>query len=146
MSKKTPHLTAILTRAATRKRNTIPFKVSENLSSTAEYRPSSIPSFLSRLSTFKLSTYANKAPAVDAVAAAKCGWINDGKDRLICGICDISWVVAGKEGLGRDAGEKVGSNGFLILILRDSQCPGGETESFSGRDAQGGLPLENTPV
>ncbi len=73
------------------------------MSGNVEYRPSSISSFLSRLSTFKLATYANKPPALDAVAASKCGWVNDGKDRLLCGICNASWVVAGKDGMSRDA-------------------------------------------
>ena len=70
----------------------------------SEYRPSSTSSFLSRLSTFKLTTYANKPAAIDAVAAAKCGWVNDGKDRLVCGICGVSWVVANKDGMNREAG------------------------------------------
>ncbi|KAF9061424.1 C3HC zinc finger-like-domain-containing protein [Rhodocollybia butyracea] len=73
------------------------------LSPLADYRPSSIQSFLGRLDTFKLATYANKPTSLDAVAAAKCGWVNDGKDRLVCGICSTSWVVAGKEGMTRDA-------------------------------------------
>ncbi|KAF8896576.1 C3HC zinc finger-like-domain-containing protein [Infundibulicybe gibba] len=107
LSKSTPHLTAILSRAATRTRAAFPFKFTAPPTplapSPAEYRPSSIPSFLSRLATFKLATYANKPPAVDAVAAAKCGWVNDGKDRLVCGLCGVSWVLAGREGLGRDA-------------------------------------------
>jgi C3HC zinc finger-like len=111
LSKKTPHLTAILARAASHTRKALPIKFSGRASSTAplqhstlEYRPSSIPSFLSRLATFKLATYSNKPPAIDAVAASKCGWINDGKDRLVCGICNVSWVVAGREGMGREAG------------------------------------------
>jgi len=117
LSKTTPHLTAILTRAATRTRKALPFKFPGHPSSSttpllsiAEYRPSSIPSFLARLATFKLATYSNKPPAIDAVAASKCGWINDGKDRLVCGICNVSWVVAGRDGLNRDAGKKVGFN------------------------------------
>lgn len=115
LSKSTPHLTAILTRAATRTRKALPFTFSSTppppLPATAEYRPSSIPSFLARLATFKLVTYANKPPQLDAVAASKCGWINDGKDRLVCGLCGVSWVVAGREGMSRDAGEdrQVGS-------------------------------------
>ena len=115
LSKTAPHLAAILARTATRTRKALPFKApgraASNLTpvnSTSEYRPSSIPSFLSRLATFKLSTYANKPAAIDAVAAAKCGWINDDKDRLRCGICDASWVVVGREGMNRDAGKKVG--------------------------------------
>jgi C3HC zinc finger-like len=115
MTKNTPHLTAILKRAASHTRKALPFKTPGNplssttpLNSTTEYRPSSVQSFLSRLATFKLSTYSNKPEAIDAVAASKCGWVNDGKDRLVCGICNVSWVVASKEGMNRDAGKKVG--------------------------------------
>ncbi|KAJ7178579.1 hypothetical protein C8R43DRAFT_942225 [Mycena crocata] len=109
LSKSTPHLTAILARAANRTRKALPFPQKNSppppLPPTAEYRPSHIPSFLARLATFKLTTYANKPPQLDAVAAAKCGWTNDGKDRLVCGLCGVSWVVAGREGMARDAGE-----------------------------------------
>lgn len=110
--KNTPHLDAILSRAASRTKSSFSFRSpsfspspTPFLPATSEYRPSSLPSFLSRLSTYKLSTYANKPVAIDAVAASKCGWINDGKDRLVCGLCNASWVVAGREGLGRDAGK-----------------------------------------
>lgn len=61
-------------------------------------------SLLERLATYKLNTYANKPPAIDALAAAKRGWVNDGKDRLVCGVCRASWVLAGREGMNRDAG------------------------------------------
>ncbi|KAK7454599.1 hypothetical protein VKT23_011351 [Stygiomarasmius scandens] len=109
LSRNTPHLSAILSRAATRTRRAMPFRTERptkspiSSSPLVDYRPSSITSFLTRLSTFKLSTYANKPPAIDAVAAAKCGWVNDGKDRLVCGLCDVSWVVAGRDGMTRDA-------------------------------------------
>jgi len=112
-TKSTPHLSAILARAASRTKHTFSFKApfqnatpAPPLPATAEYRPSSLQSFLSRLATYKLTTYANKPPSIDAVAASKCGWINDGKDRLVCGLCNASWVVAGREGLNRDAGKK----------------------------------------
>lgn len=115
LTKPTPHLTAILSRAAIRTRKALPFKLSGQsspiptpLPSAAEYRPSSIPSFLSRLATFKLTTYANKPPSIDAVSASKSGWINDGKDRLVCGICKVSWVVVGRDGMTKDAGRKAG--------------------------------------
>lgn len=125
-SKNTPHLTAILTRAATRTRKALPSKFSAPspvpaLPPTAEYRPSSIPAFLSRLSTFKLATYANKPPAIDAVAASKCGWINDGKDRLVCGLCTSSWVVAGREGMNRDAGEQFILSKFVKFKFAPSE-------------------------
>ncbi|OJA19255.1 hypothetical protein AZE42_10731 [Rhizopogon vesiculosus] len=89
ISKSAPHLAAIVARAASRSKNkgATPF------------------SFLSRLSTSKLSTYANKPSQIDAVAAAKCGWINDGKDRLVCGICDVLWAIAGRDGMTREAGK-----------------------------------------
>ncbi|KAG5652763.1 hypothetical protein H0H81_003701 [Sphagnurus paluster] len=130
-STSTPHLTAILTRAATRTRKAFPFKFSSSstkpaplLPPTADYRPSSLPAFLLRLATFKLATYANKPPAIDAVAAAKCGWINDGKDSLVCGFCQSSWVVAGRDGMNRD-----GANALLekqrtsLVDMHKNGCP-----------------------
>ncbi|KAI6155705.1 hypothetical protein BKA82DRAFT_17431 [Pisolithus tinctorius] len=69
---------------------------------SSEYRPSLMQSFLSRLATYKLSTYANKPLRIDAVAATKCKRINDGKDRLVCGICDVSWVLAGRDSVARE--------------------------------------------
>lgn len=104
---------AILSRTATRARKANPFKTGSTrpppvLSSSipgAEYSPSSTAAFLARLATYKLTTYANKPPVIDAVAAAKCGWMNEGKDRLVCGICTVSWVLASKEGLHKDAGK-----------------------------------------
>ncbi|KAF8640291.1 hypothetical protein AX16_010186 [Volvariella volvacea WC 439] len=107
LSDKTPKLNAILSRTATRTKKALKLFKSPPpppvLPPTAEYRPSSIPAFLSRLATFKLATYSNKPPAIDAVAAAKCGWVNDGKDRLVCGLCDVSWVLASREGMNKDA-------------------------------------------
>ncbi|KAI0319198.1 C3HC zinc finger-like-domain-containing protein [Amylostereum chailletii] len=106
---KAPHLAAILSRTATKTRKALPNALARLRStrtaspSAADYRPSSTPAFLVRLATFKLSTYANKPPTIDAVSAAKCGWINDGKDRLVCGICNSSWVVVGREGMNRQA-------------------------------------------
>ncbi|KAF7330464.1 hypothetical protein MVEN_02485500 [Mycena venus] len=94
------------------------------LPATAEYRPSSIPSFLTRLATFKLATYANKPPQLDAVAAAKCGWTNDGKDRLVCGLCSVSWVVAGREGMSRDAANALVEKQRVSLVeAHKNGCP-----------------------
>jgi C3HC zinc finger-like len=111
---KTPHLASILARTAaktaakTRKAIPTKFRMTTPLSSGStasyEYRPSSTQNLLERLATYKLNTYANKPPAIDAFAAAKCGWVNDGKDRLVCGVCRVSWVLAGREGMNRDAG------------------------------------------
>ncbi|KAF9000706.1 C3HC zinc finger-like-domain-containing protein [Cyathus striatus] len=131
LSKSTPHLSAILNRAATRTKKAFPFRFSTPSSSstlhpppTTEYRPSSLPSFLARLSTFKLSTYSNKPSAIDAVSAAKCGWTNDGKDRLVCAICHASWVVVGREGMSRDAGNALIEKQRLALISTHKEgCP-----------------------
>ena len=109
LSKSAPNLAAILSRTASRTRKAIPIRLGSKLTqnsspSLSDYRPSSTTSFLSRLSTYKLSTYGNKPSAIDAVAAAKCGWINEGKDRLVCGLCGVSWVVASRDGMTREAG------------------------------------------
>jgi hypothetical protein len=112
--KSTPNLSAISSRNASTMRNSVTTKPNAlnemthtqvHPSFTLDYRPSSMPAFLSCLSTFKLSTYGNKPQVIDAVAASKCGWINDGKDRLFCSICQSSWVVVGKEGLTTSAGK-----------------------------------------
>ncbi|KAJ3572549.1 hypothetical protein NP233_g3003 [Leucocoprinus birnbaumii] len=131
LTKPTPHLSAILARATTRTKSLLSLNSSKNshssdltLSSSAEYRPSSIASFLSRLSTFKLATYANKPPQIDAVAASKCGWTNDGKDRLVCGVCGASWVVAGRDGMSRDAANALVEKQRLSLVEAHKRgCP-----------------------
>ncbi|KAF7374993.1 hypothetical protein MSAN_00385400 [Mycena sanguinolenta] len=133
LSKSTPHLSAILARAASRTRKALPFVSSSSsasstlptLPATAEYRPSSIPSFLARLATFKLATYANKPPQLDAVAAAKCGWTNDGRDRLVCGLCAASWVVAGREGMAsKDAASALVEKQRVALVeAHKNGCP-----------------------
>ncbi|EED82177.1 predicted protein [Postia placenta Mad-698-R] len=121
LSKAAPHLAAILARTALRTRKALPFKLAPAApptkgatASTTEYRPSSMQSFLNRLSTFKLATYANKPSAIDAVAAA----------RLVCGICDISWVVAGREGMSRDAANALVEKQRAQLVdMHKDGCP-----------------------
>ncbi|KAF5392201.1 hypothetical protein D9757_001412 [Collybiopsis confluens] len=124
-----PNLSAILLRAAKKTRKAF-YKPGESPASAppssplTDYRPSSVPSFLGRLETFKLATYANKPPTLDSVAAAKCGWINDGKDRLVCGICNASWVIVGKEGMSRDAANALIDKQRLSLVqAHKSGCP-----------------------
>ncbi|KAG8952855.1 hypothetical protein FRC03_011997 [Tulasnella sp. 419] len=73
------------------------------LSSKPPYRPESTQDFLSRLSTFKLTTYHNKPDSINAVAAAKAGWTNDGKDRLVCRYCNASFVLAPTKGMTTEA-------------------------------------------
>ncbi|KAI0303703.1 C3HC zinc finger-like-domain-containing protein [Multifurca ochricompacta] len=127
---KTPHLAAILSRAAAKSRKVLPIKfraptpISSSPTASYEYRPSSTQSFLGRLATYKLNTYANKPTAIDAVAAAKCGWVNDGKDRLVCGICKVSWVLAGREGMNRDAANSLVEKQRIQLVdMHKDGCP-----------------------
>ncbi|KAG2128208.1 C3HC zinc finger-like-domain-containing protein [Suillus cothurnatus] len=125
ISKAAPHLAAILARS--KSKGATPFahpSIPASASLASEYRPSSTQSFLSRLSTYKLATYANKPPQIDAVAAAKCGWINDGKDRLVCGICDVSWVVAGRDGMTREAANVLVEKQRIQLVeMHKDGCP-----------------------
>ncbi|KAI0775329.1 zf-C3HC-domain-containing protein [Trametes elegans] len=131
LSKTAPHLASILNRAATRTRKALPFRIRTMtkpsvITSPAshEYRPSSVTSFLARLSTYKLATYGNKPPAIDAVAASKCGWMNDGKDRLICGICGAAWVVANRDGMTREAANAlVGKQRLQLVEAHEDGCP-----------------------
>ncbi|KAI9057252.1 zf-C3HC-domain-containing protein [Trametes sanguinea] len=131
LSKTAPHLVAILSRTASRTRKALPFRHGQATKPTlsaspsaSEYRPSSTESFLARLSTYKLSTYGNKPPAIDAVAAAKCGWVNDGKDRLVCGICGVSWVVASRNGMTREAANALVEKQRVQLVeAHKDGCP-----------------------
>ncbi|KAI0649379.1 zf-C3HC-domain-containing protein [Trametes meyenii] len=131
LSKTAPHLAAILSRTATRTRKALPFRFGQLTKpttnatpSTSEYRPSSTTSFLNRLSSYKLSTYGNKPPAIDAVAAAKCGWVNDGKDRLVCGICGVSWVIANRDGMTREAANALVEKQRVQLVDAHKEgCP-----------------------
>ncbi|KAN0092853.1 C3HC zinc finger-like domain containing protein [Tylopilus felleus] len=126
VSKSAPHLAAILARSASQSRQVPPTShPSRPLAHPAsEYRPSSTDSFLSRLATYKITTYANKPPQIDAVAAARCGWINDGKDRLLCGMCDVSWVLAGREGMNKDAAHALVEKQRLSLVeMHKDGCP-----------------------
>lgn len=127
---KTPHLAAILARTAAKTRKAIPtkFRMTTPLSSGStasyEYRPSSTQSLLERLATYKLNTYANKPPVIDALAAAKCGWVNDGKDRLVCGVCRVSWVLAGREGMNRNAANALVEKQRIQLVdMHKDGCP-----------------------
>ena len=88
------------------------------LASRPPYRPTSTQDFLTRLSTFKLSTYRDKPRIVDAVAAAKCGWKNDGQDRLACDNCNAAWVVGSTSGMSPDAGTRI----FCLEAYMANQC------------------------
>ncbi|KAF9234113.1 zf-C3HC-domain-containing protein [Melanogaster broomeanus] len=126
VSKSAPHLAAILARSASRSKQALSLKhpSAPPAHSASEYRPSSTQSFLSRIATYKITTYTNKPPQIDAVAAAKCGWINDGKDRLVCGVCDVSWILAGREGMNRDAANALVEKQRVSLVeMHKDGCP-----------------------
>lgn len=78
------------------------------------YRPTSTADFLTRLGAFKLTTYRDKPRVIDAVVAARCGWKNDGVDRLVCDYCLATWVVASTVGMAHEAGE--GSEACLAAL------------------------------
>ncbi|KAI6113391.1 hypothetical protein EV401DRAFT_185708 [Pisolithus croceorrhizus] len=84
LSKSAPHLTAILVHTASRssrsspsnsKTGTFRYPSALLVHATSEYRPSSTKSFPSPFATYKLAKYANQPSQINAVAAAKCGWI-----------------------------------------------------------------------
>ncbi|KAG8213087.1 C3HC zinc finger-like-domain-containing protein [Butyriboletus roseoflavus] len=126
VSKSAPHLAAILARSTSRSKEAPPLNhlSTPPAHSASEYRPSSTDSFLSRLATYKITTYANKPPQIDAVTAARCGWINDGQDRLVCGMCDVSWVLAGREGMKKDAASALVEKQRVSLVeMHKDGCP-----------------------
>ncbi|KAJ1307550.1 hypothetical protein OPQ81_001647 [Rhizoctonia solani] len=89
------------------------------------YRPSSASDFLERLSTYKLSTYRDKPAAIDAVAAARCGWRNEGgKDRLACNVCGAAWIVGNATGMTREAASALIARHVTSLVQNHkSSCP-----------------------
>ncbi|KAF8754119.1 Rsm1-like [Rhizoctonia solani] len=89
------------------------------------YRPASVSDFLERLSTFKLSTYRDKPAAIDAVAAARCGWRNEGgKDRLTCNVCGAAWIVGNATGMTREAASALIARHVTSLVQNHkNSCP-----------------------
>ena len=115
-SSRTPMLTSLLDRSRAKTLSRTSSHSAPNhptishplpLSSRPPYRPTSTVDFLARLATFKLATYRDKSRGTDAVAASRCGWKNDGQDRLVCDNCSAAWVVGSTAGMGRDAGKYV---------------------------------------
>jgi hypothetical protein len=122
----TPTLSAILARRSKKPVSPSSFNPGSISSETLSYgyRPSSTPSFLSRLLTYKLSTYSNKPTPINAVAASRAGWINEGKDRLLCCICHASFVLADRVGLGRVASDMLIEKQKQGLVFNHKEgCP-----------------------
>ncbi|KAF8311966.1 hypothetical protein DL93DRAFT_2082617 [Clavulina sp. PMI_390] len=94
------------------------------LMSRPPFRPTSASDFLARLSTFKLATYRDKPRAIDAVFAARCGWRNDGVDRLVCEWCLATWIVGTTAGLSRDAANTlVERHRVAMTASHKENCP-----------------------
>ncbi|KAG9049118.1 hypothetical protein FS837_011130 [Tulasnella sp. UAMH 9824] len=95
------------------------------LASKPPYRPESSEDFLARLATFRITTYRDKPAEIDAVAAAKAGWVNDGKERLVCGYCTSSWVLASTAGMtSRDAANTLVEKQRVGLVSNHKDfCP-----------------------
>jgi hypothetical protein len=71
--------------------------------SLKSFQPFSSTAFYSRLSTFHLPTFT--ASLFPASSAATCGWINKGRERLLCEECKGAWVVPDTKGLNGKAGQ-----------------------------------------
>lgn len=98
--------------------------------SLTAYSPTSLPHLLSRLTTFRLSTYPPPKPrSLSAPAMALAGWCNQGgKDRLVCGSCGRSWVVstpsAASGGWNGEAGRLLETKVVVsVLEAHDRACP-----------------------
>lgn len=125
-SLRTPRLTALLDKSKSTGHSTHsskpthpPISSPQALVSRPPYRPTSTADFLARLGTFKLTTYRDKPRVIDAVVAARCGWKNDGVDRLVCDYCLATWIVASTTDMSREAGERLGTC-FIVLWLISS--------------------------
>ncbi|GJJ08229.1 hypothetical protein Clacol_002438 [Clathrus columnatus] len=124
----TPTLSALLTRARSKRdiiRPPLHLQPSKMPSVAPEYSPSSTEAFLERLSTFNVSTYPSKPQPIDAVAAAMAGWINEGgRNRLLCSICQVGWIVGGRDGMGKEAAETLVEKQAAHLITNHKEgCP-----------------------
>lgn len=121
-----------------------PISLPYALASKPPYRPDSSSDFLERLATYKLTTYRDKPSEINAVAASKAGWVNDGKERLVCNFCSASWAVAATAGMNREAAatliEKQRSS--LVANHKDfcpwkrAQCDGTATRRSHASDAR----------
>ncbi|KLO17152.1 zf-C3HC-domain-containing protein [Schizopora paradoxa] len=129
IAKTAPHLSSILQRAASKRwrppaSTPAPPVPGSTPGGTSEYSPSSLNSFLTRLATFKLTTYSPKPSAIDAVAASRCGWTNDGKDRLVCSLCHASWTVTSRDGMTKEAANALLQKQISHMVeMHKEGCP-----------------------
>ncbi|KZP00508.1 zf-C3HC-domain-containing protein [Calocera viscosa TUFC12733] len=117
-----PKLKALLEkqRARERARNALPEPVLPDV----PYRPYSYDDFMRRLSTFKLFTYREQREGLDPPSVARCGWVNDGKNRLRCEWCKETWVVQGEKSQSREEAEVLYAKQKQLLIdSHRASCP-----------------------
>ncbi|KIJ52508.1 hypothetical protein M422DRAFT_64965 [Sphaerobolus stellatus SS14] len=121
-----PTLTALLSRTRKNKEPTISPHVPDDSSKMVpDYSPGSTDVFLKRLATYHHSTYSSKPRQIDAVAAAKAGWVNEGgKERLYCSICRVGWVLADRDGMSKEAATSlVDKQAEQLISMHKEGCP-----------------------
>lgn len=90
----------------------------------ATYDPDSRADFLARLQTFKLVTYSSKPSQIDAVAAARCGWFNEGKEQLTCKTCKVTWTMPPRPMSNKEELASLVSQQQAMLVDQHStSCP-----------------------
>ncbi|CDZ97543.1 Zinc finger, C3HC-like [Phaffia rhodozyma] len=70
----------------------------EEQSSLTSFLPFSLAAYTARLSTYTLLSFSS--PAFTPQDASIFGWINKGRNRLVCASCQAAWVVSSFKGLG----------------------------------------------
>lgn len=91
----------------------------------ATYDPDSREEFLKRLQTFKLITYSPKPTEIDAVAAARCGWFNEGgKESLTCKSCKVVWTMPSLHNVSKDQlSETITKHQAMLVDQHKLSCP-----------------------
>ncbi|PVG04456.1 zf-C3HC-domain-containing protein [Serendipita vermifera] len=89
------------------------------------YDPTSRTEFLARLQTFKLMTYSSKPPDIDAVAAARCGWYNEGgKEVLTCKTCSAVWTMPPRNTSNKEElSTLIEKQKAMLIEQHNTSCP-----------------------
>jgi len=110
-----------------------------------DYDPHSRIGFLTRLHTYKLTTYNSKPYEIDSVAASRCGWHNDGgKETLHCRTCAVSWVMPVQDSDGTFTRVDVEQSPKIPLKLR--RILDRNSGEGPGRATPDELPLETAAM
>ncbi|KAG8831147.1 hypothetical protein FRC18_007071 [Serendipita sp. 400] len=117
------NLQRVIMRAKAGMTSSIPPDDSDHKLST--YDPASRDGFLARLRTFKLLTYSSRPPEIDAVAAALCGWFNEGgKETLTCKTCRAVWTMPPLQGTSKEErAEAIARQKAMLIEQHQSSCP-----------------------